>query len=68
MEPYSLKFLYAEFSLFSEHMVLYLPRTSDLRQLAKVVKASQKATVMHYCMEGASKALCVYYGGFNLES
>ncbi|KAL1986555.1 hypothetical protein VTN96DRAFT_6133 [Rasamsonia emersonii] len=67
MEPYSLNFLYTEFSLFTEHMVLYLPRTSDLRQLAKVVKDGQKATVMHYCMEGASKALCIYYGGFNLE-
>jgi trimethylguanosine synthase len=68
MEPYSFKHLYTEFSLFSEHLVLYLPRTSDLRQLAKVVPDNKKATVMHYCMEGASKALCIYYGGFNVES
>ncbi|KAL1998594.1 hypothetical protein VTN02DRAFT_5923 [Thermoascus thermophilus] len=66
MEPYPLRKLYAEFSAFTEHMVLYLPRTSDVRQLAKLVKEGRKATVMHYCMEGASKALCIYYGGFNL--
>lgn len=64
MEPYPLDKLYTEYKLFSEHMVLYLPRTSDLRQLAKVVKKGQKATVMHYCMEGASKALCMYLGDF----
>ncbi|KAL2217661.1 RNA cap guanine-N2 methyltransferase-domain-containing protein [Thermoascus aurantiacus ATCC 26904] len=66
MEPYSLKKLYEEFSRFTGHMVLYLPRTSDVRQLAKVVKDGKKATVMHYCMEGASKALCVYYGDFKM--
>ncbi|ODM17401.1 hypothetical protein SI65_07076 [Aspergillus cristatus] len=67
MEPYSLATLYKEYSAFSEHMVLYLPRTSDLRQLAKVVEDGQKVTVMHYCMEGASKALCIFYGGFNIQ-
>lgn len=66
MEPYSLKKLYDEFSAFTEHIVLYLPRTSDVKQLAKLVKNGKKATVMHYCMEGASKALCIYYGGFNM--
>ncbi|KAL2012015.1 hypothetical protein VTN00DRAFT_4733 [Thermoascus crustaceus] len=66
MEPYSLKKLYDEFSSFTEHIVLYLPRTSDVKQLAKLVKDGKKATVMHYCMEGASKALCTYYGGFNM--
>lgn len=68
MEPYPLSKLYEEFSSFTDHVVLYLPRTSDLKQLAKVVKDDdKKATVMHYCMEGASKALCVYYGDFNVE-
>ncbi|PYI19929.1 RNA methylase family protein [Aspergillus japonicus CBS 114.51] len=67
MEPYSLAKLYTEYSLFTEHIALYLPRTSDVKQMAKVVKDGQNATVMHYCMEGASKALCVYYGGFNLQ-
>lgn len=67
MEPYSLPLLYGEFSSFTEHVVLYLPRTSNLKQLAKVIKDGQKAIVMHYCMEGASKALCIYCGGFNLQ-
>lgn len=67
MEPYSLSHLYREFSMFTEHMVLFLPRTSDVKQLAKVVPDGQQTTVMHYCMEGASKALCIYYGGFNLQ-
>ncbi|GAB1202935.1 hypothetical protein APSETT445_001559 [Aspergillus pseudonomiae] len=67
MEPYSLGTLYGEYALFTDHIVLYLPRTSDVKQLAKLVKDGEKATVMHYCMEGASKALCIYYGGFNLQ-
>jgi trimethylguanosine synthase len=67
MEPYSLTKLYNEFSAFSEHMVLYLPRTADLKQLAKLVDDGDKANVMHYCMEGASKALCIFYGGFALQ-
>lgn len=67
MEPYSLGSLYKEYSTFSEHMVLYLPRTSDVRQLAKIVPDDQKAAVMHYCMEGASKALCIFYGDFNVQ-
>lgn len=66
MEPYSLSALYKEYSAFSSHMVLYLPRSSDVRQLAKLVDDGQKVNVMHYCMEGASKALCIFYGEFNL--
>jgi trimethylguanosine synthase len=67
MEPYSLQKLYDEYSVFSKHMVLYIPRTSDLKQMAKLVPAGDKATVMHYCMEGASKALCIFYGDFNVS-
>ena len=67
MEPYSLAVLLKEFSVFTEHMALYLPRTSDMKQLGKVVKYDQTATVMHYTMEGASKALCFYTGGFHLQ-
>ena len=66
MEPYSLQKLYDEYSVFSKHMVLYIPRTSDLKQMAKLVPDGHKATVMHYCMEGASKALCIFYGDFNV--
>ncbi|KAJ5978213.1 hypothetical protein N7501_001555 [Penicillium viridicatum] len=67
MEPYSLQRLYDEYSVFSKHMVLYIPRTSDLKQIAKLVPDGDKATVMHYCMEGASKALCIFYGDFNVS-
>lgn len=47
-------------------MVLYLPRTSDLRQLARLVEKGNQVIVEHYCMEAASKALCAYYGDFSL--
>lgn len=67
MEPYSLETLYKEFTVFTKHVALYLPRTSDVKQLAKFVPDDEKATVMHYCMEGHSKALCIYYGGFNVQ-
>lgn len=67
MQPYSLQTLYNEFSIFSPHMVLYLPRTSDIKQLAKYIEAGgHKSIIMHYCMDGASKALCVFYGGFRM--
>jgi len=67
MKPYLLKALHSEFSKFTEDMVLFLPRTSNLRQLATVVKDGHKALAMHYCMEGASKALCLYNGDFKFE-
>lgn len=34
MQPYGLREMYEAFSRFSRHVVLYLPRTSDLRQVA----------------------------------
>lgn len=67
MEPYSLETLFSEYSLFTQHMVLYLPRTSDVKQLAKFVPDDRRATLMHYCMEGHSKALCIFYGDFNVQ-
>jgi trimethylguanosine synthase len=39
---------------------LYLPRTSDLRQIAKLAPQGKKIEVVQYCMEGASKAMVVY--------
>lgn len=39
---------------------LYLPRTSDLRQIAKLAPSGRKIEVVQYCMEGASKAMVVY--------
>ena len=67
MQPYSLEKLYTSFSKTSGDIVLYLPRTSDLRQLAQRAKKDDKLKVTHYCMHGASKALCVYFGDFALD-
>lgn len=67
MQPYSLDKLYTSFSALTAEVVLYLPRTSDLRQLAKYAKKDEKLKVTHYCMHGASKALCVYFGDFAAE-
>jgi len=64
MQPYSLDRLYTAFSRQCTDVVLYLPRTSDLRQLTQHAKEDQKLEVVHYCMQGASKALCVYLGSF----
>lgn len=67
MQPYSLDHLYRAFSALTIDMVLYLPRTSDLRLLAKKAKDDETIKVIHYCMNGASKALCAYYGEFALD-
>lgn len=58
MQPYNLKDLLDLFLSLTDDAILYLPRSSDLRQLAARVqggKDGKKITVMHYCMEGASK-------------
>lgn len=55
MQPYSLKDLYVPFSAFSPDFVLYLPRSSDLNQLAKYAPKGQQLEVAHYCMSGFSK-------------
>jgi trimethylguanosine synthase len=67
MQPYSLKALYEPFAAISTHVVLFLPRTSDLKQIAQYGDQNQKLRIMHYCMYGASKALCVFYGEFAME-
>lgn len=68
MEPYSLSHLYEAFNSASSEVALYLPRTTDIRQLAKYAKKDEKLQVVHYCMRGASKALCVYYGSFAVSA
>ena len=55
MQPYSLRDIYEPFSTLTADVALYLPRTSDLRQLAKLLPNGRKMTAVHYCMEGASK-------------
>lgn len=68
MEPYSLEKLYSAFSRQCKEVVLYLPRTSDLRQLVEHAGEDEKLEVTHYCMRGASKALCVFFGEFTFEA
>lgn len=72
MQPYGLQTLFDTFSKVTKEIVLYLPRTSDLNQLAQLVDNEgeelpddQKLQVVQYCMKGATKALCVYYGNFS---
>ncbi|KAI4154365.1 MAG: hypothetical protein L6R39_001392 [Caloplaca ligustica] len=64
MQPYSLGQLLEPFRQLTQDIVLFLPRTSDLHQLAKENDTSKKIQAIHYCMEGASKAMCVYFGHF----
>ena len=55
MEPYNFDKLYKSFTKYSKELVLYLPRNSDLNQIAKYVPKGQKLEVAHYAIIGASK-------------
>ena len=55
MPPYSLDFIYSRFSKVTKDMVLFLPRNSDLNQIAKFAPEGEKLEVAHYCIRGASK-------------
>ena len=55
MEPYNLDKLYKSFTKYSKEVVLYLPRNSDLNQIAKYVPEGQKLEVAHYAIMAASK-------------
>lgn len=58
MQPYNLTKLQG--ACRSMDYVLYLPRTSDIRQLARLAPEGRKIEVVQYCMRGASKALAAY--------
>ncbi|KAK8056944.1 Trimethylguanosine synthase [Apiospora rasikravindrae] len=59
MEPYNLETMHAAYRRMDH--ALYLPRTSDLRQVARLVPASgPKIEVVQYCVKGASKAMVTY--------
>ncbi|PQE03399.1 hypothetical protein CJF30_00005465 [Rutstroemia sp. NJR-2017a BBW] len=58
MYPYSVQHIHEACKTMDT--ALYLPRTSDLRQIAKLVPDGKKVEVVQYCMEGASKALVAY--------
>jgi trimethylguanosine synthase len=55
MEPYNLDKLYKGFTKICKEVVLYLPRTSDLNQIARYGQEGKKLEVAHYAMIGASK-------------
>ena len=59
MEPYNLETLHQSLSKVSTTMAFYLPRTSDLNQLAKYApdpeKTTRKMEVTHYAIKRASK-------------
>ncbi|KAF2849356.1 trimethylguanosine synthase [Plenodomus tracheiphilus IPT5] len=74
MQPYNLDKLYTSFTKYTKELVLYLPRNSDLNQIARYggggggeEQAKKKLEVAHYAIMGASKALCVYFGGFEFD-
>ena len=59
MQPYSLQQLLDPFKAFTKEIILYLPRTSDVRQIAQYQDGDDKIPVVHYCLKGASK-VCHY--------
>ncbi|KAG6025180.1 hypothetical protein E4U41_001594 [Claviceps citrina] len=63
MQPYNLEKLHSAYR--SMDHVLFLPRTSDIRQIAKLAPGGEggKIDVVQYCMEGASKAMAAYIPG-----
>lgn len=65
MEPYSLCKMHGHFTKYCKDAVFFLPRTSNLNQIAEEAAGEQQVQVVHYCMHGFSKALCAYYGGFS---
>lgn len=61
MQPYNLDKLHWSYNPLDH--ALFLPRTSDIRQIAKLVPNGEKVDIVQYCMEGASKALVAYIPG-----
>ncbi|ORY65979.1 RNA cap guanine-N2 methyltransferase-domain-containing protein [Pseudomassariella vexata] len=58
MEPYNLTKMHESYRMMDH--ALYLPRTSDLRQIAHLAPEGSKIEVVQYCVEGASKAMVAY--------
>lgn len=58
MEPYSAKHIHQ--AVKDMDSALFLPRTSDLRQIAGFTQDGKKVDVVQYCMDGASKGMVAY--------
>lgn len=61
MEPYPFSACYDAAKKCSEKAAFFLPRTSDLRQLAEHAEG-KKVRAVHCCVRAASKAICAFYG------
>lgn len=59
MQPYNLATLHSAFTRYTPELVLYLPRNSDLNQIARYAQEGQKLEVAHYAILGASKVCWV---------
>ena len=55
MQPLNLTTLYSGFKRYTNDIALYLPRTSDLNQLAELGEDDDHFEVVHYTEWGASK-------------
>lgn len=66
MQPYNLAKLHSSYKNMDH--VLFLPRTSDIRQIAQLAPEDKKVHVVQYCMMGASKAMAAYVPGRCSES
>lgn len=58
MRPYNLERLHDAYRAMDH--VLFLPRTSDIRQIASLAPRGHKVSVVQYCMQGASKSMVAY--------
>ncbi|KAG4443699.1 hypothetical protein IFR05_000788 [Cadophora sp. M221] len=58
MQPYSIEQIYEVVKAMDS--ALYLPRGSDLRQIARLAPGEKKIEVVQYCVYGASKAMVAY--------
>lgn len=57
MQPYNLDTMYQAFSKISSCLVFFLPRNSDLRQLAQYAPEGKKLEVAHYGVHKRSKVI-----------
>ena len=55
MHPYSLEAIFKPFLEVTKDIALFLPRTSDLQQIADVVPNDEQIDVIQYCVRGATK-------------
>ena len=55
MKPYNLRCIFDKARVVSPNIALYLPRTSDLNQLAGLTGDDEEMEVVHYCLGGRSK-------------